>query len=1068
MMLGHATAGARTASPAAKGDGRTMVRSPSPPLILRAQASPRSTTSFLASPGPTQMSTSALLPSPMRVVPGTPVSLAGVAWRSTSPRPSPGACGQALAATTSGVPTVTAVAAVPALPASLASTVPSAPTAGAAAQQGSLTVPSLAAAAAAASVAGRQAGVSAGVMERAPPVPKEDSRSTAMSSAGRESLQTASTLPKAATLSPSSAWPVATVSKPAQQWQMSPRIANRHVTPPRAARVSCGAPMAAVVGGSMAAAIGSPAGAVAAMPCAAAGSSCLLTHPGVVVPVTASQPLPVVHATVPAAMLAVGAAPMPRPSSRSASPGARVRDVTLSSRGASPTTRRGHDCLVQQLQALHQAKTQAAAQQAACDQQIADRQDKVMRETLEALCGSPAGRGLAEVLKRWPSPRPEATSSTPEHPGGMGFGSSAPYAVPQAGSLDSTITEVTGSPGTGATTTATGGSSNSHSNSYGSGPPPASPASAALSQQPQSASVPCIATAAATGESVSPGTVGVGSDRDIGATGGTGSEPTSGAVAAATATVAAIAAASAVYSPREALNNSGLSAPHLVQEDEEESLLGASSPVPITVATAPAPAVEERPDSLFSAPPAPMPREALGPATSPAASLPEHVPSSLPFAAPRRQPVSARSTPTQRRDSPQRAPASARRAPVSVAGAAVAQAKSQLPRPPQQRTASPGPPRGGGNSSARAERRSVSPSQTRLTDEMQHELQRASEELSAIADMLTAKSFRELRQLQKPADVVVRIFEATLLLLGIEDPRTKVTTGFSPVLSFRRNVTQDKLKGIDLMKLSLAQFRRAQKWVLEMGCSEEEMQVVCNAAVPLVMWCRLVLATLARTKFQGRSEVNAALLASSNGMEEYSLTPADNESMTSVGAAGTAAFAVAEAECRLPEVSELNASANAPLELGPRGDSASPSEGERTRGYCGYLVVSPDLSRLSPNEMRQVKELSVSRPEVGSITFHGTTDCTGLDIESLVHLEVGEVLVYPMPGSKPVVGQGLNKRATVTMYQCWPPNGRGNLEDEKAQQRYRWKIQQMTEDKHAKFIDYDCNTGVWKFQVEHF
>lgn len=115
-----------------------------------------------------------------------------------------------------------------------------------------------------------------------------------------------------------------------------------------------------------------------------------------------------------------------------------------------------------------------------------------------------------------------------------------------------------------------------------------------------------------------------------------------------------------------------------------------------------------------------------------------------------------------------------------------------------------------------------------------------------------------------------------------------------------------------------------------------------------------------------------------------------------------------------------------------------------------------------------MNDLLVSRADVGSIMFHGVTDCTGLDITILVHLDVGEVLVYPVQGSKPPEGQGLNNRATVTMYQCWPPNGRGHLEDPRAQEKYRGKIQQMTEEKRATFIDYDCNTGVWKFQVEHF
>jgi len=140
---------------------------------------------------------------------------------------------------------------------------------------------------------------------------------------------------------------------------------------------------------------------------------------------------------------------------------------------------------------------------------------------------------------------------------------------------------------------------------------------------------------------------------------------------------------------------------------------------------------------------------------------------------------------------------------------------------------------------------------------------------------------------------------------------------------------------------------------------------------------------------------------------------------------------------------------------------------QRWREKSTQLTIAPDLSTLTSEELREVVELEVSNPGVGSIIFHGITDCSTLDIERLVHLDVGEVLVYPC-GNKPSPGMELNKRATVTMYQCWPPNGRGHLEDESAQERYRGKIKQMTEDKRATFIDYDCSTGTWVFQVEHF
>jgi hypothetical protein len=134
------------------------------------------------------------------------------------------------------------------------------------------------------------------------------------------------------------------------------------------------------------------------------------------------------------------------------------------------------------------------------------------------------------------------------------------------------------------------------------------------------------------------------------------------------------------------------------------------------------------------------------------------------------------------------------------------------------------------------------------------------------------------------------------------------------------------------------------------------------------------------------------------------------------------------------------------------------------------LEVEPDLSRLSDAELACVEDLTVRRAGVGQITFHGQTDCRGLDLNDIVRLEVGEVLVYPeaCQAVKPRPGDGLNKSATVTMYQCWPPNGGSQMQDDRARSRYCQKIQQMTERKNAQFIDYDTEQGIWVFRVEHF
>jgi hypothetical protein len=135
----------------------------------------------------------------------------------------------------------------------------------------------------------------------------------------------------------------------------------------------------------------------------------------------------------------------------------------------------------------------------------------------------------------------------------------------------------------------------------------------------------------------------------------------------------------------------------------------------------------------------------------------------------------------------------------------------------------------------------------------------------------------------------------------------------------------------------------------------------------------------------------------------------------------------------------------------------------------GGLVVEPELWKLSEADLMKVNDLRVTRKGVGSVTFHGSTDCRGLmeQLKDLLVIEQGEVVVYPEPQWKPEVGQGLNKPASVTLYGCMPKS-KDRLADPKARERYRLRVAHMTEQKGAVFEDYSCEDGTWKFKVHHF
>jgi nuclear pore complex protein Nup98-Nup96 len=137
---------------------------------------------------------------------------------------------------------------------------------------------------------------------------------------------------------------------------------------------------------------------------------------------------------------------------------------------------------------------------------------------------------------------------------------------------------------------------------------------------------------------------------------------------------------------------------------------------------------------------------------------------------------------------------------------------------------------------------------------------------------------------------------------------------------------------------------------------------------------------------------------------------------------------------------------------------------------AGFDII-PDIYQIPMNELRRVTDLTIRRPGVGEVTFHGDIDMTRgnilEDLPNVVRLQPGEVVLYPEPGTKPVEGEGLNRPATITLHQCMPPNN-GNFPDADSKRRYRERIAQMTEAKGARFVDYDCDNGIWRFRVDHF
>ncbi|KAK2966194.1 hypothetical protein RJ640_008760 [Escallonia rubra] len=129
-----------------------------------------------------------------------------------------------------------------------------------------------------------------------------------------------------------------------------------------------------------------------------------------------------------------------------------------------------------------------------------------------------------------------------------------------------------------------------------------------------------------------------------------------------------------------------------------------------------------------------------------------------------------------------------------------------------------------------------------------------------------------------------------------------------------------------------------------------------------------------------------------------------------------------------------------------------------------------EKERAEPGFCCRVKDFVVGRHGCGSIKFLGETDVRKLDIESHVHFNAREVVVYMDKSKKSQVGQGLNKPAVVTLLnvKCIDKRTGKQYVDGPMVDKYREMLIKEAADKGAEFVSYDPAEGVWKFMVQHF
>lgn len=117
-----------------------------------------------------------------------------------------------------------------------------------------------------------------------------------------------------------------------------------------------------------------------------------------------------------------------------------------------------------------------------------------------------------------------------------------------------------------------------------------------------------------------------------------------------------------------------------------------------------------------------------------------------------------------------------------------------------------------------------------------------------------------------------------------------------------------------------------------------------------------------------------------------------------------------------------------------------------------------------------IQGFTVGRIGYGNVYFPDKMDVSNLNLDEIVHIRHREVVLYPDDTKKPPVGQGLNRRAQVTLDNVYPVIS-GELvrdPDDALVMCFTENLREVCERKGMRFLEYRPETGSFVFEVEHF
>lgn len=116
-----------------------------------------------------------------------------------------------------------------------------------------------------------------------------------------------------------------------------------------------------------------------------------------------------------------------------------------------------------------------------------------------------------------------------------------------------------------------------------------------------------------------------------------------------------------------------------------------------------------------------------------------------------------------------------------------------------------------------------------------------------------------------------------------------------------------------------------------------------------------------------------------------------------------------------------------------------------------------------------VPNFTVGRKGYGNVYFDEPIDVAGLNLDEIVHFHNKVVIIYPDDDNKPPIGEGLNRKARITLYQVWP-HDKTLHEPIKNRERFEYNkfLAKLRTINDTQFKEYRPESGSWIFMVQHF